>query len=111
MKKSLGFFCFLIYSLAKNTLIYHHHGKAVFVFVLGLLLDSSNPAKKRRESEILVFIEYLFLSWLYRNSGKAMLTFCRAWQPCFKLAFCFWLSRPSLGGKTPREHLFLHGLI
>jgi hypothetical protein len=30
----------------KNTLIYHHHGKAVLVFVLGLLLGTSNPAKE-----------------------------------------------------------------
>jgi hypothetical protein len=55
---------FSFYSLVKNTLIYHHHGKAVLVFVLGLLLGSSNPAKEEERE----FLHY---------HGKAVLTFCR----------------------------------
>jgi hypothetical protein len=34
------------YSLVKNPIIYHYHGKAVFIFLLGLLLGFPNPAKE-----------------------------------------------------------------
>jgi uncharacterized protein YifE (UPF0438 family) len=42
----------------------HYHGKAVSIFVLGLLLGSSNPAKEEERE----FLHY---------HGKAVLTFCR----------------------------------
>jgi hypothetical protein len=52
---------FSFYLLVKNTLIYHHHGKAVLTFVLGLLLGSSNPAKEE-EREFLTRTSFIVIT-------------------------------------------------
>jgi hypothetical protein len=91
---------FSFYPLVKNTLIYHHHGKAVFTFVLGLLLISSNPAKEE-EREFLTQMLSIVKVFSFRKafSGPKVFPFRVNFSPApSSHTSCRFLSKSPLRG-------------
>ena len=77
MRASVSFFWFfIIYLLVKKTVIYRYHGKAVFAFLLGLLLALVNNFKPSEEEERKCVV--LSVKIIYHNHSKAVLVFRRA---------------------------------
>jgi len=64
------------YLLIKKIVTYRYHGKAVFAFLLGLLLVLVNNFKPSEEEERKCVV--LSLNIIYHNHSKAVLAFRRA---------------------------------